>query len=274
MARRMLSRGWRITALKRPRSLLRRLPSVARIGFLDAGPGLHRRAATLPPFDAVVHCATRYGRGGESDLDVFGTNVVFALDVLDTATTGHCPLFVNADTSLGPEVSPYALAKAQFRDWTRRYADAGRIRVINARLEHFFGPGDDPAKFTTHVIRACLANAEKLDLTAGEQRRDFVFIDDVTDALALLVGDGRACEQGWQEFQVGSGDAVTVRSFVERVRDLTGARTKLNFGALPYRRHEAMLCQADLTAMSALGWHPRHSLEEGLRLTVEGEKTA
>jgi len=117
------------------------------------------------------------------------------------------------------------------------------------------------------VIRACLRNDPELQLTSGEQRRDFVYIDDVVQAYDVLANR-------WPELQapasidVGSGEAPPVREFVERVHRLTASSTRLAFGALTYRPEESMLYRADVDALQRLGWRPRHSLEEGLRRTI------
>ncbi len=70
-----------------------------------------------------------------------------------------------------------------------------------------YGPGDDSSKFTTHVIESCRRNEPRLALTAGEQLRDFIHIDDVVRAYDRIVdrqGDFAASDA----IEVGSGDAV------------------------------------------------------------------
>ena len=64
--------------------------------------------------------------------------------------------------------------------------------------------------------------------------------------------------------EVGSGDAVTMRSFVELAKQLAGAATTLDFGAVSYRANEAMLCVADTARLRGLGWRPEVSLTDGL----------
>lgn len=226
---------------------------------------------SLGRVDAMVHCATDYGRAGQGDETVFQANTVTPLRWLAAACAVEVPTFVNTDTALPHETSAYSLSKAQFREWARRSAARGEIGFLNLRLEHFYGAGDDASKFTTHVIRSCLAGVEELSLTPGKQQRDFVHVDDVVEAYALLLG--LTATTGWREFDVGSGVPVTIRTFVETVKRLTNAPTRLTFGALPYRAREPMQSAADTRPLRALGWVPCLGLEDGLRRTIDEERT-
>jgi len=73
------------------------------------------------------------------------------------------------------------------------------------------------------------------------------------------------------QIDVGSGNAPTVRSFVELVHALMDSRTELQFGTIPYRTNEATLCQADTSRLQNLGWQPAYSLEQGIQKTIELE---
>ena len=223
--------------------------------------------------EAVIHTACAYGRQGESLLQLADANLRLGLLMLQALQrTGLAVTFINTGTVLAPEVSPYALTKHQFAQWGRFLAEqsAGQLRFINVLLQHMYGPGDDVSKFTTHVLHACHRNEPALKLTAGEQTRDFIYIDDVVSAYSELL-EQRAQLGPVLDIEVGSGVAPTIRQFVETVHRLTASRTELLFGALPYRANEAMHCQADIGHMKTLGWQPRFDLEAGLKRTIELE---
>ncbi|MDD5059028.1 MAG: NAD(P)-dependent oxidoreductase [Sideroxydans sp.] len=268
----LLDAGHTVVALKRQTSSLRRLaPILPRITLLDVE-GLDLRALfkDLGKIDAVIHTATCYGRNGESASQIADANLNFPLKLLDAAVATDVPLFLNTDTALDKFLNAYSLSKTQFAEWGSYFARQKNIRFINLRLEHFYGFGDDDTKFTTHVINNCLMNAPELKLTSGEQRRDFIYIDDVVAAYMLLLEKQEAIADWLAEFDVGSGEAVTIRQFVETVHRLTNSETRLNFGAHPYREGEVMLSQADTKSLRKLGWCCRHTLEQGLKLVIEG----
>ncbi|PTT90007.1 hypothetical protein DBR42_06820, partial [Pelomonas sp. HMWF004] len=209
--------------------------------------------------DAIVHTACSYGRQGETPLHVMNANLVLGTAllqaVLDDATRDTGPVtFLNTGTVLAPDVSLYALSKTQFSAWGAALAAQSpqQLRFIDLRLQQMYGPGDDRSKFTTHVIEACRRDEPRLALTAGEQRRDFIHIDDVVQAYDCVLAQ-RGNFQASDAIDVGSGEAVTMRSFVELAKQVTGASTVLDFGAVPYRPNEAMLCVANTSRLHDLG---------------------
>jgi len=222
--------------------------------------------------DAVIHTATCYGRNGESTSQVLEANLMFPLKLMDAAAASDVGLFMNTDTVLDKYLNPYALSKGQFAEWGRYFSGQKKIRFLNLRLEHFYGPGDDQSKFTTHVIKSCLANVPELKLTLGEQQRDFIYIDDVVAAYSLLLDKRESFNEEFMEFEVGSGAAITIKKLVEMIHRLSASTTHLNFGAHPYRAGEAMFSQANLGALRALGWSCHCDIETGLKQVIDQER--
>lgn len=274
LARALLERGYRVVALKRRSSSLHRIQSLLPDIILHDLEGLDFSVPMLAhgTINAVIHTATCYGRHAESVSQISEANTAFPLRLLEAAIDAKVPLFVNTGTSLDKYLNPYALSKQQFAEWGRYFATQRQIRFLNARLEHFFGPDDDDSKFTTHVIGSCIRNVPELELTAGEQKRDFIYIDDVVSAYLAVLGSGEALGGGFVEFDIGSGVAVSIREFAETVRRMTHSQTRLNFGAVPYREGEVMFAQADISPLKRLGWNPVYTLEQGLQLAIEGAK--
>jgi CDP-paratose synthetase len=274
LTRAFLGEGHSVIALKRGASDLRRLADVRDdVTFFD----LDRIDLVTPfkeqgPIDAVVHTSTCYGRAGETATQVFEANTLFPLRLLEIAHFFNTNTFFNTDTILYPYLNAYALSKKQFVDWGRLFSAARKIRFVNIRLDHMYGPGDDPSKFTAWIIEQCLANVPEIKLTEGQQRRDFIYIDDVVAGYGTLLQHATALGNGFQEIGLDSGHSGTVRGFVESVHRLTESSSLLNFGALPSREHEFMESQADTQRLHALGWRSSTDLEAGIKKTIEESK--
>lgn len=271
LAQALTDGGQRVAILKRAGSSLDRLTGcIDKISCHDLdGDGI-AQAFAQQRIDAVVHCAASYGRNGESNLDMLDANTRFPLQVLQAATERGCRLFVNIDTTLPDSLNPYTLSKTQFRQWGRFMAHKSSIRFVNAKLEHFYGPAEPGHSFTARIIAACSRNEPELLLTPGEQKRDFVYIDDVVDALLKILEHGLGTDFHLSEFEIGSGSPVTIRELVETVHRLTRSTTRLVFGAVPYREGEVMESHADLRAIRLLGWDAQVALDDGLRKSLPG----
>ena len=156
-------------------------------------------------------------------------------------------------------------------DWFKTYAP--QLACVNVALEHFYGPGDDPSKFVSNIIGKLLRQEACIALTPGEQRRDFIYIDDVVDGFLKIIDWSFGQSAGFHHYEIGSGQTLSIRDFVQQIKRLTGnERTELAFGALPYRALEVMESRVNLAPLAGLGFQPRISLEEGLSRTIAGER--
>jgi len=225
-------------------------------------------------FAGVIHCATNYGRD-ENDLDdTIEANLILPLRLLKRAIENNLEFFINTDTILDKRINYYSLSKAQFKDWLVFFSS--KIKAINIELEHFYGKGDDPSKFVTKIINELASNEDKgIKLTPGEQKRSFIYIDDVVNVFKVILGSINLIEDGFTSFQVGSKHQITIRDFVTLVKDLCGnTKTQLEFGALPYRKNEVMEVSLDITKLEELGWSENVSLRDGLKEAITFARTS
>ena len=219
----------------------------------------------------IMHTACSYGLSDENLISLVDTNLRFGLLLLEaTRSFKHPVTFMNAGTALEPTVSDYSLSKKQFDIWAKRFAaeSGGKFQFINVLLQHMYGPGDDPSRFIAHVLKACSENQPTLDLTLGEQSRDFVYIADVISAYATLVKQRHTLRQ-IEDIELGSGDALSVRELVETIHKITNSKTLLKFGSIPYRPNEAMFCKANITKLNQMGWTPIYNFVSGIKEIIE-----
>ncbi len=222
--------------------------------------------------DIVIHTATLYGRKNEDLSSILRANVEFPLRILALAISHKVGVFINTDTILVKNISSYSLSKRQFVDWLDMFAD--QIKVINLRLDHFYGPNDKPIKFVAWLIEQFKSNVKNIDLTEGSQTRDFVYIRDVVEAYKIVLNNLDRIPVGRRNnFEVGTGLKTSIREFVFLLKKMmNNTETKLNFGAIPYRKNEVLDYDIDTTALRLLGWEPQYNVEEGLNdiVSVEG----
>lgn len=275
LAKDLLSAGYDVVGLKRQSSSLARIESiVSDIMLVDIdGLDFDSLFAQYSDIDYIVHTATNYGRNNESVSEIFNTNTVLPLKLLDAGCQAGVKFYINTDTILDQYLNLYSLSKNQLLQWGKFLSNRDKIMFINLRLEHIYGYNDDASKFTSYVINNCMANTLTLKLTPGEQKRDFIYIDDVVTAYLMILEKATDFENSFIEFDVGSGQSISIRSFVETVHHLTGSQTQLAFGAMPYRSGEVMHSQADTTGLRKFGWKCKYDLVAGISKVLLEERT-
>jgi nucleoside-diphosphate-sugar epimerase len=221
--------------------------------------------------DIVIHTATLYGRNKESLSTMLEANVIFPVKVLTLASKYKVKMFVNTDTILIKNINAYSLTKNQFVDWLAIFTND--IMCVNMKLDHFYGPNDKPIKFVAWLIQQLKNNVEKIDLTEGSQTRDFIYVDDVVNAYLCVIENYHKLVIGkLNQFEVGTGVRISIKDFVITVKEeLHNIKTKLNFGAVPYRKNEVLEYSVDNSALKFLGWEPTIFVKEGIKKILEIE---
>ncbi|HDL8512886.1 TPA: NAD(P)-dependent oxidoreductase, partial [Yersinia enterocolitica] len=167
--------------------------------------------------------------------------------------------------SLPSNINDYALTKNKFSLLAKKKCKEN-IKFIDLKLEHFFGPFDEPTKFTTYVIQGCKKDGN-LKFTAGMQQRDFIYIIDLVNAFKCIISNLDKLRRN-ESISIGTGDVVTIRKFVETVANITEYKGILSFGEIPYRDNEVMLSYASLDRMKEFGWKCKFNLSDAIRDTL------
>ncbi len=274
IARELVAEGYKVVGLIRKSSRLQRISDICdELSLYPVEDRGIEKVFSDYKIDMVIHAATSYGRNEESNSQLLESNLIFPLKVYEESLKSSNCVFINTSTSLAESVNPYALSKYQFKEWGKLISASNKGKFVDLVLEHFYGPDDGEKKFTSYLITSCLNNIPNIPLTKGEQKRDFIFIRDVVSAYMLLIRNIEKIPVGYSEYEIGSGEALTIKELSQLVLELTESESKLSFGEIPYRENEPMFLQANISALTKLGWRPEYSLRQGLTKTISKEKT-
>ncbi len=134
----------------------------------------------------------------------------------------------------------YGKCKLALWDAVQAVAQTHKMPAAWGRLFLPYGPGDSPARLIPLAITALRAR-KALPLSNGEQQRDFVYAPDAAKLLIRLLGSSVS-----GAFNIGSGEARSVRSVLDIIADRLGARDCLQFGVLPLREGEPPVLVASM----------------------------
>ncbi len=172
----------------------------------------------------------------------------------------HAP--IREGDPLRPQ-SLYGAAKAaSFILGSALATDLG-VPIVTLRLFGVYGVGEGPERLLPYLIES-LRNDAKVDLTAGEQVRDLLYIDDVTAAF-LTVLERTDLPPG-AVYNVCSGKPVRIKDIAFSVaRAMNKSEKLLLLGKRDYRKDEPMWLVGDNSLFTgATGWSPGINLQEGI----------
>lgn len=224
--------------------------------------------------DAIIHTATCYGRNNESWAEIAEVNLILPLRLLSAGERAHVKCFINTDTFFNEKIkfekneNYYVQTKKEFLDIAKNVSKSLSIKFINLRIEQMYGPNDSSKKFIPFIINQLLSSTKQIPLTLGEQKRDFVFVDDVANAF-LNALKNQSNIKHYEEFGLGSGDSVPIRKVVEYIKKITKSNSTLCFGNLAYRENEIMDSFADISNNKKINWQAVIPWKKGLQKTVE-----
>ena len=162
-------------------------------------------------------------------------------------------------------LSPYGWAKGASRDLAASWSERTGHSVSWLRPFIMYGPGQKGDMVIPFALESARLK-QKAQMTDGLQQRDFVFIDDVVDAIVLAVD--RALP-GFNEFNLGRGEGVRVADVIMTIARHYDVESNFELGVRPRRPGEPDVQVADCTkATTLLGWKAKVGWQEGLDRTM------
>lgn len=176
-------------------------------------------------FDAVIHLAAIAGVGYSIDhSEEVLTNNIIGFDTLAKAAIQHgAKHFIYASSSSvygddGTQKSPYAVSKATNELQAAMYSNLSDMKFTGLRFFTVYGEGirEDLA---ISKFKKAIENDEPLTVYGdGSQKRDFTYVDDITEAIKLIVESDKEWKN--EVFDIGYGKKTTVSELVKILKDI------------------------------------------------------
>ena len=169
---------------------------------------------------------------------------------------------------LEPTNEWYAVAKIAGIKMCQAYRRQHGCDFISAMPTNLYGPHDNYDLMSSHVAAALLVKAHRAKLEGraelevwgtGTPRREFMYVDDLADALVFLLKH----YSGEEHVNVGVASDVTIRELAETIMRVVGLDAELRFDrSKPDGTPRKLM---DSSRLFAMGWTPKTSLEDGFR---------
>jgi len=151
------------------------------------------------------------------------------------------------------------------------YYYQNKVKIKIARIFNTYGPRMLPndGRVVSNFIVQALKNEDITIYGDGSQTRSFQYIDDLIDALILLMNTE---DKIIGPVNIGNPEEYTILQLAQKIIKLTNSKSKIVFKPLP--QDDPLKRKPDITlAKKTLNWEPKTPIEEGLIKTIAYFKT-
>ncbi|MHB8336537.1 MAG: NAD-dependent epimerase/dehydratase family protein [Ignavibacteriaceae bacterium] len=165
-------------------------------------------------------------------------------------------------------LSIYGATKAASTLIAPIFVENTELELIILRIFHTYGPYESINRFVPTVITKAL-KGKQVEMTKGESIRDFIFVEDVIDAL-LISGIKKLTNKTPGVFNIGSGQEYSISDVAKLILKLIPENGGIKLGAIPYKSDEIYRLVPDIEETKKyLDWEAKYSLRDGLIKTIE-----
>lgn len=235
--------------------------------------------------DIVVHLAgeTNASRSINDPVPILQANIIGTTIILQAVQASHvkrCIIFssseiygdlqknyvMNEDHPNVP-VTPYAVSKLAVDQLAHSFYLTQKTPVVVLRPFNVYGPFQHLEKMIPRFITLLLQDKKITLNNGGRPTRDFLFVDDLVDAIELAMR-GASDKVIGQAFNIGTGKATSIKDVALKLVKLTGKNTKyLQIDTKP-KFETLQNCGVSSKAKRTLRWKAKTSLDKGLAQTV------
>lgn len=164
--------------------------------------------------------------------------------------------------------SPYSASKIGADKIAESFYLSYSLPVSIIRPFNTYGPRQSARAVIPTIITQVLAGKE-IFLGSMHPTRDFTYVEDVVDGFIKVA----ECKEAvGQVINVGSGKEISINELADKIIEITGSKSRVIFDATRIRPEQSeveRLCADIKKAKEMLKWHPKLSLKEGLKRTVD-----
>jgi UDP-glucose 4-epimerase len=178
---------------------------------------------------------------------------------------GNTPNLPAKETEPMQPVSSYSIAKYTVENYLRFFKNSFDLSYVILRYPAVYGPRQITGAMADY-IRKLAAGLQAEMYGDGQKTRDYIYIDDVIRANLMVLDIAADFEE--PVFNIGTGIETTLNDLYKKIAEILNRKAEPIY--LPDRPGEQVRYCLDYSKIKkVLGWEPKYSLEEGLKLRIK-----
>ncbi len=162
-------------------------------------------------------------------------------------------------------MTPYSASKVAISHTLEAISHSDNFPATILKLFIVYGPHQGKGRLIPDVIQALLAGDE-IQVSSGEQKRDFCYIEDIIDAFKASAVTEKAIGQS---INIGTGSSIPVVEVVKKIESKLDTG-RVIYGGKKIRDHENLDLYPDITlAKKILEWQPSTDIDKGIDQTIQ-----
>ena len=212
----------------------------------------------------------------EANINIFETirknnlNPKKILFASSAAVYGNNPELPKKESSPIEPLTPYAIDKFASERYALTYGRLYALPTVAARFFNVYGPKQNPSSpyaGVLSIILNCLKENKQFKLYGdGSQTRDFTYVEDVVDAILLLLHNERLVND---VYNVATGNSVSLNKVIGIFEKVL--HKKLKREILSERQGDIKFSEADISKITAVSFKAKYAISAGLKKYIIGE---
>ncbi len=235
--------------------------------------------------DTLIHLAANTGVGISVDnprQDML-TNIIGTFNLLEASRKKKISRFIFASSGaplgeveppiheeLAPHpVSPYGASKLACEGYCSAYSKTFGLETVILRFANVYGPGSmNKSSVVAKFIREALIGQTLEIYGDGNQTRDFIYVDDLIDAIILSIKSNKIKNE---TFQIATNNETTIKEILNIILSefTKQGKKNINYKNVSIRPGDVKRNFSDISkAKNLLEWEPKVNLKDGISKTI------
>ncbi|MEK7090421.1 MAG: NAD-dependent epimerase/dehydratase family protein [Patescibacteria group bacterium] len=231
----------------------------------------------------IFHLATSTIMSGvrAPNEEVIRTNIIGSANLIDALDSVDYEYFINTgsfsecglkdrpikESDVCEPAELYSITKLAQTLYGQAIARTKNKPILTFRIFTPYGPAIQKGRLIYNMIYRAIHDQE-INLTEPSIVRDFIYVDDIIEL--YLEAAGKVGNLKGEIFNAGSGTKTSFGDLADKILEITGSKSKINWGAFPPVHYDSDKWQADMAkTFSKFNWRPKYDLDKGLAKTVD-----